>query len=707
GGEGNDTITGGAGADHLTGGVGEDSLTGGAGEDRLTGDDGDDTFHYALAAELRADAFVDGGADTDTIMMSTGEDVLTLGPADFANVINMETLDLTGTGSQFVTLGEDSDVAFATGITITTNAIAASLNLQGAASTVSINAAGTDHADSLVGGVASDTLVGGEGNDTITGGAGTDHLTGGVGEDRLLGEAGEDTFHFASAAELRADAFVDGGADTDTITMNTVDAALTLDDPDFANVINMERLDLMGTGTQSVTLGGYSNVAFTTGITITTNAIAARLNLQGGASTVSINATGTDLADILVGGSRADTLVGGEGNDTITGGAGEDHLLGGDGDDTFLFDEGAGIRILCDATVVGGNGSDTIYATNGNFNGSVTLGNADFANVASMENLELLAYGTGQATVTLGLETDAAFANGIRIFLNGSATAALIVNGANSTVSINATGGGNNDVLTGGVGNDTLSGGDGNDTITGGVGADMLSGGRGDDVFVFSTIADLFNGNALVDSIAGDEGIDTIRVDADGFTIIAADSFARAASLETLAADIATANAISITLNANAFGIAGIRTVTLAADTNATGSNIIDASTAVAGEDLLLIGSAGADVIIGGAGNDTIMGGQGNDRITGGAGADSLTGGAGADTFVYATGVTGNTLETADTIIDFGTASDIIDTGLTNYTDTLIVNGDGMSFVGFINDASNWFDSHTDTGVFVAYNANG
>ncbi|MDO9025915.1 DUF4214 domain-containing protein, partial [Zwartia sp.] len=210
-----DAITGSAGADIISGGEGNDSITGGAGEDHLLGEAGEDTFHYALAAELRADTLVDGGADTDTIMISTGEDVLTLGPADFGNVINMEILNLTGTGSQSVTLGEDSDVAFATGITITTNAIAASLNLQGGASTVSINATGTDHADILVGGSRTDTLVGGEGNDTITGGAGADHLTGGAGEDsltggagedRLLGEAGEDTFHFASAAELRADA---------------------------------------------------------------------------------------------------------------------------------------------------------------------------------------------------------------------------------------------------------------------------------------------------------------------------------------------------------------------------------------------------------------------------------------------------------------------------------------------------------------------
>ena len=699
GGEGNDTITSGAGADHLIGGVGEDHLTGGAGEDSLTGDDGDDTFHYALAAELRADNLVDGGADTDTIVMSTGEDVLMLGPADFVNVINMEILDLTGTGSQSVTLGEDSDAAFATGITITTNAIAANLNLQGAASTVSINATGTSNADSLVGGTASDTLVGGEGNDTITGGAGADHLTGGAGEDRLLGDAGEDTFNYASATELRADALVDGGADTDTITMNTVDAALTLDDPYFANVINMERLDFTGTGSQSVTLGEDSDIAFATGITITTNAIAASLNLQGGASTVSINATGTDHADILIGGSRADTLVGGEGNDTITGGAGADHLIGGvgedhltggvgedrltggDGDDTFHYALAAELR--ADVLVDGGADTDMIVMSTGE--DVLTLGPADFVNVINMEILDLT--GTGIQSVTLGEDSDAAFATGITITTNAIAASFNLLGGA-STVSINATGTNNDDTLVGGTASDTLVGGEGNDTITGGAGGDHLTGGAGedsltgedgDDVFRFTDNVQL--GEDLI--VSGGSGIDTIEF------LFAIDTLTSGSPQgDNFQADFSQVSSVEWVVLSGASKVnlgdvlkkAGVTTIftgnentTLRYDNNVLGVLSVDATALDDNKTLTLtqfgdLGNSqwfavnhlkgdvdatnleGAisvtaaldgsfDVVVrGGQGEDTLTGGDGSDVLAGGAGNDSITGGAGNDTITGGAG---------------------------------------------------------------------
>ena len=65
------------------------------------------------------------------------------------------------------------------------------------------------------------------------------------------------------------------------------------------------------------------------------------LNLQGGSSTVSINATGTDNADTLIGGSVGDTLNAGAGNDTITGADGADNMDGGDGDDVFIIADAA------------------------------------------------------------------------------------------------------------------------------------------------------------------------------------------------------------------------------------------------------------------------------------------------------------------------------------------------------------------------------
>lgn len=186
-----------------------------------------------------------------------------------------------------------------------------------------------------------------------------------------------------------------------------------------------------------------------------------------------------------------------------------------------------------------------------------------------------------------------------------------------------------NDSLSGGDGNDVLQGGDGADTLTGGSGADTLTGGADDDVFIYSRIADLFSGGSLVDSIDGGEGTDTIEINGEaGFTISVTDSFSRANSIETIAiAGSDHETDMSITLNADAF-TAGIRTVTLAGDTNAVGRNTINASAAIVGQDLTLIGSAGKDSLVGGAGNDA---------INGGAGADTLEGGVGNDIFEVST----------------------------------------------------------------------
>ncbi|MBL8107936.1 MAG: calcium-binding protein, partial [Anaerolineales bacterium] len=143
----------------------------------------------------------------DTIRMDTNGAALTLASTDFANVTTVETLALNGTGAQQVTLGAQTDAAFASGITITTQAAAVSLNLQGALSTVGITATGTNNGDTLTGGSANDSLTGGEGNDTLTGGAGID---------TLLGGDGDDVFVYANVSDLTDGSIgvddVDGGA---------------------------------------------------------------------------------------------------------------------------------------------------------------------------------------------------------------------------------------------------------------------------------------------------------------------------------------------------------------------------------------------------------------------------------------------------------------------------------------------------------------
>ena len=52
--------------------------------------------------------------------------------------------------------------------------------------------------------------------------------------------------------------------------------------------------------------------------------------------------------------------------------------------------------------------------------------------------------------------------------------------------------------------------------------------------------------NQLIDSVVGGDGIDTIRIDADGFAIIGADLWARASSVEVLAAGSAGTGKVDV-----------------------------------------------------------------------------------------------------------------------------------------------------------------
>lgn len=491
-------------------------------------------------------------------------------------------------------------------------------------------------------------VTGSGGKDTIIGGVNDDTITGALGADNMQGGAGNDTFVIAGTADVAAGEVINGST-------GTADAISVTADTDFT-LATISNIDV-------VTLASDVDATFTgaqiTGQTWAVNGVAAGatenliVNAAVGATVTLANVTATDVAvtlngstgaENLTGTAGADTITGGTGNDTITGNGGADSLDGGANDDTFIF---ATAAQLAAATVAGSAGTDTIEVT------GTTLVNTDFANKTGLEAISFS--GTNAHSVTMGGNTNTAFAAGVTITANVAA-ASLLVAGALSTVAITATGTNNNDTLTGGTANDVLNGGGGvdqltggvgNDTITGGAGADVAAGDAGDDVFVYAALSDLFSGNALVDSVTGGADADTIRVDADGFTIAVADSFARANTVETLAAGSATANVISVTLNANAF-TAGIRTVTLAADTTSGGNNVIDASAALAGQNLNLTGSAGVDVITGGAGIDTITGGQG---------VDILTGGLGADIFVV-----GSLAEGGDTIGDYSVAQgDVLD----------------------------------------------
>ncbi len=178
---------------------------------------------FASATELALAATVIGGDGTDTIEIKNDA---TVADSDFTRVATVETLLLSGTVAQSVTL---ANLAQDAGIrTVTATA--------GNAST--INIAGT------TAGLAVSTNAG---NDTVIAGSGADNISTGD---------GNDTIRFQSANFTSADT-VAGGAGSDTIEITDF---ATVVDANFTNVTSVERL-LLGNFVNTVTLGDLAALA--------------------------------------------------------------------------------------------------------------------------------------------------------------------------------------------------------------------------------------------------------------------------------------------------------------------------------------------------------------------------------------------------------------------------------------------------------------
>ena len=318
GGAGNENIDAGGGGDTVTTGTGDDSILGGAGNDSLVGGDGNDT--------------VDGGAGNDYVAAFTGNDLLlggdgndtifsvgggndTLDGGADADLISIQTLsDVTVTGGETTTSGQDLDrleVGGSTPVTLTVGG-AENGTITGAGSTITYSEieqvylgsgadtinAGTESAALYIDGREGDdlfnasattgdnTLEGQAGNDTIFGGSGNETLGGGSGNDQIFGGAGNDSIQSGGDADT-----VEGGLGNDTID----------------------------------------------------------------------GAQGDDLLD---GGDGDDLIFGGDGQDTIIGGDGNDSLSGGSDADTFVLHDGFGNDTIAGGeTITTGVDFDTIDAS--------------------------------------------------------------------------------------------------------------------------------------------------------------------------------------------------------------------------------------------------------------------------------------------------------------------------------------------------------
>ena len=528
-----------------------------------------------------------------------------------------------------------------------------------------------------------------------------------------------DTIEVTNSAHFGGTVTIDGGAGTDTLSVNASGSA----DISADTFQNVEQVSLRG------------------GFTLTASAS----QLSG----VTLDATGTNSVTV----TNVETSM--DGSTTITG--------SGSTSDIYLVTESGGNGIaLTDAGFANITAVETLKIGTGASTSSFVFGsNADtWADSNDSDVLFLDVNGEDTATITVtaatGFDedltvTDSAGGSEVKVTLADGANSRILV-GDGMTSSI--TGGTGNDTIIGEDGADTLNGGDGTDSLVGGAGADTLNGGNGNDTISAGTGNDSINGGAdndliiIVESsldgsdvtIDGGAGTDTLRISetgAAGMTIADA-ALDRITAVETLQIDTITGNA-AFTFGSNAdtwadangsdilnFDLNGQDTavgvititaenasfdedLTLIDSTDTTVSATLAGSTGTrvlvgSGEVASITGGSGADSIVGHSGADTISGGAGNDSFTTGGGADSLTGGAGNDTVIMTiTEGSSSAASSAATITDFGTSgTDVFDLSNVTLTD---LRGTGADYQEGDASTTSTLTLGTNTGFFLATNA--
>ena len=413
GGDGNDALFGGQGADLVRGGDGNDIVAStdqnvsffgeddlGTARDTLLGGAGNDTIAAGFGDQ------VDGGSGFDQLRLSlagstTGLTVdlgtIITGTARFgdAAIDGIESVArVLGTSSsdRFVIIPQTVSLTINGGGGIDTadfsnfqNGISIDLNDQAPTAAIRLL-----NIRALVGSAAADRLLGNGNPNELTGGAGNDVLVGREGSDTLIGGSGNDTLDGGSSADTLI-----GGVGDDVYVVEESDGFSTFISPDTVVEAQGEGFD---------TVFAKNSYALLAGIEIEV------LSTENNVLTASIDLTGNEFAQ---------TIVGNFGANRLTGGGGADTLIGLRGDDTYIVST-----------------ADTVIRENageGNDTAVISALNYQLAGDAEVETLSAAA---GTATINIA-------GNGFGQVINGN-------DGAN----ILSTGGGAPDTLNGGLGDD-------------------------------------------------------------------------------------------------------------------------------------------------------------------------------------------------------------------------------------------------------------
>lgn len=431
-----------------------------------------------------------------------GDDLLIRSTASYASASGGVNASLRISGPQSVGAGEGSDT-FKDLIGISGSAFNDTLIGYDAARSYLSGGGG---ADSLLGGRDDDILDGGDGADTIDGAGGStqEQLRGGAGDDRLtshgeiIGGEGRD---YIVAGYLGW-----GGAGGDT---------------------------LIGTATAA----DFFRSNF----------------LHGGLGDDSI--VGSDLGDLLYGGSGNNTLMGGAGDDQVfindggyddPGGGGNNRIDGGAGNDTINYGYGhstghigwisvnldlqAGVARTAGGEGIGANAArmtfgpttDTFTSIEnaaGSMRDDVLRGSSEANKLFGYLGADTIYGGGGDDTIWADGKGYSSFTGGLadgQSFLRGEAGNDSIVGGMSfddmhgNMGADTLQGYGGNDWVVGGQDGDLLYADDGADLVYGNMGNDTCYGGWGDDTIRGGQHEDVIYGEDGDDLIFGDRGADTI-----------------------------------------------------------------------------------------------------------------------------------------------------------------------------------------------------
>ncbi len=458
GGVGADTLNGGAGNDTIEGGDGADLINGGAGADSINGGSGDDTVWYDLA-----DLFVDGGDDTDLLVL---------------------------TAAATVTLASTTDQVAGGGIAIGFEGVDAS------AVTGAVTLAGAAGPNRLLGGSGADSIAGLDGNDTLEGGNGTDTLDGGAGDDFLRPGPGADVIRGGDGRDTLSYSEAPGGVIVVLHNGQTGGVAAGDTLSGIEAVIGSEGKDTLGGTVGDDWLDGAGGIDSIAGF-------AGNDTLVGGSGTNTILGGPGD--DLIIGGIHTEYLDGGSGNDTIIASTGWDTMWGGTGND--LYEVSSLNQVVIE---VANAGDDTVTS------------NSSWVMRPNIEWLILLpAAGDRYAIGNTG--NDRIVGNdGANLLIGQAGDDTIWGGGGNDRMQGRA----GNDLIFGENGDDIVFGGDGNDIVYGGAGRDVLAGDAGNDSLFGGDDAttDVLRGGAGDDWLDGGPGYDVMYGGLGNDTVVASQS---------------------------------------------------------------------------------------------------------------------------------------------------------------------------------------